>query len=76
MTMPPGAQVSDDGNYWWDDATQAWQPMDAAAPTDDVRDWSEFPEIYALIYSQTTEEWLQSIGIDPKDLVSEEVGVS
>ncbi|HEV7146268.1 MAG TPA: hypothetical protein VGN48_04650 [Pedococcus sp.] len=24
---PPGAQISMDGAYWWDDSTQQWQPM-------------------------------------------------
>jgi hypothetical protein len=27
MTMPDGAQVSDDGQWWWDDGAQQWQPM-------------------------------------------------
>ncbi len=32
MTTPPaGAQLSEDGQYWWDDAAQQWQPV-AVAP--------------------------------------------
>jgi hypothetical protein len=28
MTTPPeGAQVSDDGQHWWDEGSQAWQPV-------------------------------------------------
>jgi hypothetical protein len=27
MSMPAGAQLSDDGNYWWDGAD--WQPVQA-----------------------------------------------
>lgn len=28
---PPGAQMSPDGNYWWDEPNQAWQGVDTAA---------------------------------------------
>ena len=28
---PPGAQMSPDGNYWWDEPNQAWQSVDTAA---------------------------------------------
>jgi hypothetical protein len=30
MTMPEGAQVSPDGQWWWDEHGQAWQPMSGA----------------------------------------------
>jgi hypothetical protein len=46
---PEGAQLSEDGNYWWDG--QDWQPRDSAAPppagesgesgTGYVSDWFE-----------------------------------
>ena len=26
---PPGAQMSPDGNYWWDESSQQWQLADA-----------------------------------------------
>jgi hypothetical protein len=25
--QPPGAQVSEDGHYWWDESAQQWQPV-------------------------------------------------
>jgi hypothetical protein len=28
--MPPGAQVSEDGQWWWDDGAQQWQPVQDA----------------------------------------------
>lgn len=28
--MPPGAQLSEDGQWWWDDGTQQWQPVQDA----------------------------------------------
>ena len=28
--MPPGAQLSDDGHYWWDEAGDRWQSVAAA----------------------------------------------
>lgn len=32
--QPPGAQVSEDGHYWWDEQAQQWQPVeDGAAST-------------------------------------------
>jgi hypothetical protein len=31
MTMPEGAQVSPDGQWWWDEGAQAWQPMAGGA---------------------------------------------
>jgi hypothetical protein len=27
---PPGAQLSPDGHYWWDETNQQWQPADEA----------------------------------------------
>jgi hypothetical protein len=29
--QPPGAQVSQDGNYWWDEQAQQWQPVEGGA---------------------------------------------
>jgi len=26
--MPEGAQLSDDGQYWWDEENQTWQPVE------------------------------------------------
>jgi hypothetical protein len=30
--IPEGAQRSEDGNYWWDTAKSAWQPVARDAP--------------------------------------------
>lgn len=32
MSMPAGAQLSDDGNYWWDGAE--WQPVQSGEGSD------------------------------------------
>lgn len=29
--QPPGAQVSPDGNYWWDENAGQWQPVEGGA---------------------------------------------
>jgi hypothetical protein len=28
MTMPPGAQLSEDGQWWWDETAQDWRAVD------------------------------------------------
>jgi hypothetical protein len=28
--MPPGAQLSEDGQWWWDDSAQQWQQVGTA----------------------------------------------
>lgn len=30
--MPAGAQVSEDGYYWWDEDGNQWQPIEQTAP--------------------------------------------
>jgi hypothetical protein len=71
---PDGAQLSDDGNYWWD-GTQ-WQPVqpdqepggasqgDSSGdePVDLGFDPSQYPNIAAFAGPESLDDWLASIG--------------
>lgn len=82
MPQPPeGAQLSEDGQWWWD-GTQ-WVPIDSAEPAEPVEpvdpveepgsssldtpiDWSQYPELVrATTYGSDIDAYLSDIGVDP-----------
>jgi hypothetical protein len=82
MTMPPDAQKSEDGNWWWDG--NQWQPVHGAqtasagdqthtAQQDQPMDWSQFPELARVIqYGQDVDTYLQDLGVDPSKITDDE----
>jgi len=82
--VPEGAQVSDDGNYWWDG--NQWQPVDqsqgqysSAQPPDQSQasgaqiNPEEFPSIARVLYfGADVDGYLQDLGIDTSDLQSDD----
>jgi hypothetical protein len=77
-TPTPGAQVSEDGNYWWD-GTQ-WQPVGHAehgaahaGPNDGTHsgqgaaaapiDWGQYPTLRAIVASASLDALLNQLGI-------------
>jgi hypothetical protein len=72
--VPEGAQLSDDGYYWWDGAQ--WQPVQyeqesggasqggssAGEPVDLGFDASQYPNISAFAGPESLDDWLANVG--------------
>jgi hypothetical protein len=73
-TPAPGAEISEDGNYWWDGAD--WQTIGQVghsaaeaghgAATVAI-DWGQYPTVRAVVESGTLDAFLQHLGVSPED---------
>jgi hypothetical protein len=77
--VPEGAQISDDGNYWWDG--EQWQPIAAQSQEPGQSgeepvasggiqiNPEEYPSVARVIYfSNNVDGYLQDLGIDTTGL--------
>jgi hypothetical protein len=73
-TPPEGAQMSEDGHWWWD-GTQ-WISADQSAGSSEATpgassldtpiNWHDYPELYrATTYGADIDAYLTDIGVDP-----------
>jgi len=73
--IPPDAQRSDDGQWWWDGSQ--WQPVHGDASAQEspgIRlDWNEFPSLYRVTqHVNDFDGYLQELGIDPQTIKTDE----
>ncbi|MDT5012364.1 MAG: hypothetical protein QOH57_3981 [Mycobacterium sp.] len=63
---PPGAQLSEDGNYWWDG--DQWQQVEAgSAAAESVTDWTDVQTVEQLDEPtlEAAKQFQQVIDTDP-----------
>ena len=72
-------QYSEDGQYWWDGSD--WQPVDPdgkteagdfGETTEPEIDWSNYPLLQGIYESNSVDEWLQYIGLEPDQIKVEQ----